>query len=239
MKEQIKLLARLQEKDLEADRLRWKMRQGPEQIQDLEKELQAFEEDVEADKDHINELKKSQRQYEAEIDDGIAHIRKSRGRLMNIKNNREYKALLREIEETEKGNADKEDKALSCLEELERLNNEIESNEKDLSDMRDRIASEKTAIEKEIAHLHEEISGMDKSREGLMQTIDPRLLTKYEQIKASAGGVAVALVDNATCSECHLNIPPQMYNELQRQETMKLCPHCQRIIYWKKTEAAA
>ena len=239
MKKQINLLVKLQGKDRGLDRLRWQIREGPERLQGLEKELQAFEEDVEADKRRIRDLNKTQREYEAEIENGLACIRKSRGRLMSIKNNKEYRALLREIEETEKGNADKEDRVLSCLEELETLSKELEAKEKSLSAMRDRLETEKTAISKEVARVREELSDIEKSREKLVQTIAPQLLAKYEQIKARSGGIAVALVNNATCSECHLGIPPQMYNELQRQDSLKFCPNCQRIIYWKEAETSA
>lgn len=239
MKEQINLLVKLQQKDRVLDRFRRQIREGPERLQDLEKELEGVEEGVEADKRRIQELKKTQRDYEAEIEDGLAHIRKSQGRLMGIKNNKEYRALLREIEEAEKGNADKEDRILSCLEELEKLNKELEAKEKGLSAMRDRLESEKTAIAKEIARVQEELSDTEKSREKLVETITPELLSKYEQIKARSGGIAMALVNNATCSECHLGIPPQMYNELQRQDSLKFCPNCQRIIYWKEAETSA
>ncbi len=236
MKKQIDLLVELQEKDRVLDRLRWQTREGPERLQGLEKELEAIEDDVEADKRRIQDLKKTQREYEAEIEDGVARIRKSRGRLMSVKNNKEYRALLREIEETEKGNAKKEDRVLGCLEELEKLNKELEAKEKGLSGMQDHLESEKKAIAKEVARIHREFSDVEQSRKKLLQTIDTQLLTKYEQIKATSGGIAVALVNNATCSECHLGIPPQMYNELQRQDTLRFCPNCQRIIYWKEAE---
>jgi predicted nucleic acid-binding Zn-ribbon protein len=215
------------------------MREGPERLQGLAGELQRLEGNVEDDKERVQDLKKAQRQYEAEIEDAIAHIKKSRGRLMNIKNNKEYRALIREIEDTERGNADKEDKVLACLEELEQLKKQIEAREDDLAAMRNHIKSEEITVAKETAHVEKELSDMDGSRAELMQSIDSQLLVKYEQIKARGGGIAVSLVNNATCSECHLSIPPQMYNELQRQDALKFCPNCQRIIYWKAAEPAA
>jgi len=157
---------------------------------------------------------------------------------MNIKNNKEYRALIREIEETEKENAKKEDSVLDCLEELEKLNKELEAKGKGLSAMQDNLKSEEVTVAKEVGLVQKELSDMDKSRVKLMQTIDSQLLAKYEQIKAWSGGIGVAMVNNATCSECHLSIPPQMYNELQRQDTLKFCPNCQRIIYWKGSEPA-
>ena len=238
MKEQIDFLVKLQEKDREMDWYRLQLREGPKRLQSLEKELVELQEDVETYKRRIQDLQKAQREYETAIEDGIANIRKSRGRLMSIKSNKEYQALLREIEETEKGNSDKEDKVLGCLEDLEKLNKELENKDKDLSAMRDRLENEKTILAKELARVHEEFSRAEKSREKLIQTIDPQLLTKYEQIKTMSGGIALALVNNATCSECNIGIPPQMYNELQRQDSLKYCPNCQRIIFWKKTETS-
>lgn len=238
MKKQIGLLVELQSKDQAIDRLRWRIREGPERLEGLEKELQRLEGEVEDDKIRIQELNKAQREYEAEIEDGTAHIKKSRGRLMNIKNNKEYRALTREIEETEKENAKKEDRVLDCLEELEKLNKELEAKEKGLSAMQDNLKSEEVTVAKEVDLVQKELSDMDKSRVKLMQTIDSQLLAKYEQIKAWSEGIGVAMVNNATCSECHLSIPPQMYNELQRQDTLKFCPNCQRIIYWKGSEPA-
>lgn len=238
MKEQIRLLLELQNKDHAIDRLRRQMREGPERLQELAGELQRLEDNLEDDKKRVQEFKKAQRQHEAEIEDAIAHIKKSRGRLLNIKNNKEYRALIREIEGTERGNADKEDKVLACLEQLEQLNKQIEAREKDLSAMRDHIKSEEITTAKEAAHVEKELSDMDGFKAELRQSIDSQLIVKYEQIKAWSGGIAVALVNNATCSECHLSIPPQMYNELQRQDALKFCPNCQRIIYWKAAEPA-
>ena len=239
MKKQIDLLVELQSKDQTIDRLKWQMRKGPERLQGLEKELHSLEQEIENNKVRIEELKKAQREHEVEIEDGIAHIKKSRGRLMNIKSNKEYRALIKEIEETEKGNAEKEDKILVCLEELEKLSSEIEAKEDGLLALQDQLKSEEITTAREVADFKEELADVDSMKAKLLQTIDAQLLTKYEQIKARTGGIAVALVNNATCSECHLNIPPQMYNELQRQDSLKFCPNCQRIIYWKSVESQA
>ncbi len=236
MREQINLLVELQDNDHTLDRLRWQIRQGPEQLQDLERQISRLEEDIAFDRLRLQEVQKAQRQHEADMEDAVAHMRKSRGRLMTIKSNKEYRALLREIEETEKSNAVREDKVLACLEELEELTKEIEAKGERLSVLRDRLRGEEITIRAEMADLQEELSAVASTRAKLIENIDARLLARYERIKARSGGIAIALVNNATCSECHLGIPPQMYNELQKQDTVQLCPNCQRIIYWKGGE---
>lgn len=237
MKRQVDLLVKLQEKDQTIDQLTWQIRQGPERLKGLETQLQTLEQAIEDDKQRVEELKQAQREYESDIEDGVAHIRKSRGRLMGIKNNREYKALLREIEDTEKENTKREDNVLECLEEIEKINQDFELKEDELSALQDGLESERKAVDEEVARIQGELSSMEQGREGLMQTIDSNLLGKYKQIKTMTGGIALSLVNHATCGACHLGIPPQMYNELQRQDTLQFCPHCQRIIYWKEADS--
>jgi len=237
VKRQVDLLLKLQEKDQTIKQLRWQIRQGPERLKGLQAQLETLEQVIEADKKRVQELQQGQREYEGDIEDGVAHIRKSRGRLMGIKNNREYKALLREIEDTEKENAKREDKVLECLEEIEGLNQGFDLKENELSTLGDGLESERKAVDEEVARIQEELAKVEQGREGLMQTIDSNLLGKYKQIKTMSGDIAVSLVSHATCGACHLGIPPQMYNELQRQDSLQFCPHCQRIIYWKEAES--
>lgn len=239
MKKQIDLLVALQEKDRLIDQLGGQILTGPKRIETIETKLRSAEAGVESHKARIQDLKKSQRMYEAEIEDGIAHIRRSRGRLMTIKNNREYRALVREIEETEKENSSKEDKVLSCLEELENLAQELKDEEKAIVGLRETAESEKKAIEEELAERKKELSLVNEGKQELLRAIDRNLLGQYNRIKARSRGVAIAVVNNATCSACHMNIPPQMYNELQRQDSLQHCPHCQRLIYWKEAELSS
>ncbi|NVM22783.1 MAG: hypothetical protein HWN68_13505 [Desulfobacterales bacterium] len=233
MREQIGLLVKLQEKDRALNRLRKQIHEGPLQINELESEVGSLEDSLADDKGRIEDVKKLQHQYESEVEDAIGHIKKSKSRLMAIKSNKEYHALLKEIEDTEKANAERENKTLSCMEELESLNQVLESKGKDLSVMRDRLENEKRAIEADVRQAKEQVSQLEKGRGSMVEAIEPKLLARYEQIKARMGGIAIALVENATCCGCHLNIPPQMYNELQKGDSLKFCPHCDRIICWK------
>lgn len=236
MKKQIELLVELQKKDRLVIKIQGQIIEGPKRIKAIERKLQSAEADIESHKVRIRELRKSQRQYETEIEDGVAHIRKSRGRLMAIKNNKEYRALIKEIEQAEKEVSEREDRILVCLEDQERLAEELRSREEALAGMHEITERERAAIEKELVRMEEELSRLLENRKELLQAIDTNLLSRYNRIKASSGGIAVSLVNNATCSECHMGIPPQMYNELQRQDSVPHCPHCQRLIYWKEND---
>ncbi len=233
MKKQIRLLIRLQQEDLTLERLRRRVLEGPQQIKGFDREIAALEEDVEADKRRVEEAKKTQRQHEAEVEDGVEQIRKSKTRLMSIKTNKEYQALLKEIENIKGVNGAREDKVLECMEEIENIGEILKIKQRDLSATRIRLDNEKKAVEADIRDAEEQIAESEEHRQEMVSVLDPKLLTRYEQIMAMSGGTAVVMADNATCGECHMNIPPQMYNELHKGDSLKFCPHCDRIIYWK------
>ena len=68
-------------------------------------------------------------------------------------------------------------------------------------------------------------------RNEISSKIDSELIKQYEIIKSSARGIAIVQVIDSICLGCHMNIPPQMYNELHRENEMKTCPHCHRMLY--------
>ena len=117
MKKQIEMLARIQEKDRGLEELRQEIQEGPKRIQINELQMEDFDQKLDAEKSRMKEIEKLQRQYEGDVEDGIERIKKSKTRLLSITNNKEYQAVLKEIEEIGKAVEDKEDKILGCMEE--------------------------------------------------------------------------------------------------------------------------
>ena len=238
MKKQIEILAQIQEKDLRLEDLRQQILEGPKRIQENERELDGLEQSLEQEKNRIQETKKLQRQYEVEVEDSIERIKKSKARLLTIKNNKEYQAVLKEIDETEKAIQKKEDSILGFMEDMEHIQKTLDEKANDLSEIRDKVGNEIKAIQAEIDLARKRFSEEEKEREDIAKLVDTGILAKYENLKIARGGIAVTEVLNATCSGCNMNIPPQMYNELQRRDALRFCPNCERIIYWKNGDGA-
>lgn len=239
MKKQIEMLARIQVKDCGLEDLRQEIQEGPERILINEREVEGFEQRLGAERNRIEEIKKLQRQYETEVEDGIERIKKSKNRLLSIKNNKEYQAVLKEIDEIDRLVKDKEDKILGCMEEREKLQQSFEEKTKDLSIIRKQVEKEVEAIQTELDHAREKILEEEKERADMARDVDSEILNIYERLRIRKGGIVVSQVINATCSGCNMNIPPQMYNELQRRDALKFCPNCERIIYWANGDGAA
>ena len=91
-----------------------------------------------------------------------------------------------------------------------------------------------------MAEIEAKIAELRVERDKLAAEVKPDVLKRYGSIRMRRG-LAVVSVRNGTCQGCNMNIPPQLYNVLQRGQTIETCPSCHRIIYWEimKDPAAA
>ncbi|MBW1798169.1 MAG: hypothetical protein JRJ21_07170 [Deltaproteobacteria bacterium] len=135
--------------------------------------------------------------------------------------------------------------------EIEDLESRIEKSNTKLSNIKSNKEYSKAKIEKlrndveidrnkimeEMKALEQEFKRLEMERVSLGLTIDENLLKRYDFIRERKGGVVVSPVIKGVCQACHLDIPPQQFNELIRGEKMMACPNCIRIIYWGEDES--
>ncbi len=232
MKEQLSYLVELQKLDLIIGRIIGKKSELPEKIIQMDEEFAVFAKDVEESKKKFEELNKLQSEKEDKLKKGTDTIKKTKDRLLEVKTNKEYQAILKEIENIEKKNSEIEDEIISGLDQIDHMRTEVRKKEKDFETRRSQYEKEKKKAEIELSQLDHDLHDTEKRTDALRKQIRDELLKRYETIKGRRNGVAVALVWKEVCGGCHMNIPPQMYIELQRSADLLSCPNCNRIIYW-------
>ena len=109
----------------------------------------------------------------------------------------------------------------------------MKTKEADLDEQRRRYEEDKAEMAKELNSVAEELDICARKSEEIRKKIPAELLRKYEQIKNATRGVAVVAVWKEVCDGCHMSMPPQLYNELQKSNVLITCPNCSRIIYWE------
>ena len=237
MQEQINYLIQLQQLDNTIELALVHSQENPRKIALVDEETQKVQEAFQNFKKEMEEIKKQRRVLEREVDEFDQKIKKSQVKLMEVKTNKEYRAMLTEIEELKKFKAGKEDLLLEFLERAE----EGAKKEKVLKgEMEAKIAEGKLikkGLEKEARGYEEEISELNRKRKELGSRVDSTLLRQYEFLRERLKGMAVAEVREATCLGCHMLLPPQLYNELHRQDRIITCPSCLRILYLSASPA--
>jgi predicted nucleic acid-binding Zn-ribbon protein len=232
LKEQLLYLIELQELDLIIGRVIIKKRELPEKITQMDQEFRKNAASLEESRKIFEELNKRHSEKEDKLKRGIDTLKKTKERLLEVKTNKEYQAILKEIEMIEKKNSEIEDEIISVLEEIDHAQVVLEVKKNDYNTYKLQYEKEKKKIEEEISHLDVNLSDYQQKSNNLRRQIRSELHKKYETIRGARNGLAVVSAWKEVCGGCHMNIPPQLYIELQRSTELLSCPNCNRIIYW-------
>lgn len=232
MKEQMALLIDLQKIDQDIRTLNNKKQALPEKAGELDLDFQTRKDRMEEDRNGLEGLNKLHKEKESELKQGQEKLRKARERLQEVKTNKEYQAMLTEIETLEKGSGRIEEEILVLYDRIDERKVSLKSNEKDFEQYRGSYEAQRKKIDEELASIDGELVDQKKKFEALVPGLKPDLRRRYEMIKGRRNGIAVVSARSAICSGCNMNLPPQLYNELQRSEELIYCPNCNRILYW-------
>ena len=201
-------------------------------IEALEDQFHALETKYKEEYDRFESLKKSRIEFEQEIKEVESKIEKSEIKLSNIKSNKEYSAVLKEIEDMKKEKSRIEDSILHFMEEIDAAEKKCEKDKVELLDLKNQMDIDIEKIEREHEVLEKEGIELMAEREIHLQGIDQVLLKKYLFLQERMNGQAISAVIQGVCQICHMGIPPQKFNELMRGEALMTCPNCNRMIYW-------
>ncbi len=235
-KEQIAILLDYQNIEIEADNINAVLSSLPEKIDALDHKLSIVEQEIKEKEEALEALKKVYREDESDVQMNLSLAQKSDEKLMAVKTNKEYQATLKEIEKLKLANSKIEDKMLENLDRIEESEKGIEEKRRAFSKLKDEIQVEKSVIEQTTVDKKGELANLDERKMIVSAKIEPELLDRYSKLRNQLNGAAVAVVRDAVCYGCHMNIPPQMYNELHQTDTLKFCPHCYRILYVNDSE---
>jgi len=235
-KAQINNLIELQNIDLEKTRVRSFLKNIPSIINQFETRLHEVEQAIIEKESIISELKKEYRSLESDVQVNQDRIRKNNERLVSVKTNKEYHAILKENEDLNKKNSGVEDEMLKKLDFLDEDEKSVLEGRSELEKMQIQATEERESLNKEEEMEKKKLDSLLSSWEETSSKDDPKVMEKFNIARGQTNGNAVTAVIDSICQGCHMNIPPQMYNELQRCESLELCPWCYRIIYWQESK---
>lgn len=233
MREQMERLAILQILDLKIQGMQREKDEIPLRLATVEDAFKKEEEKVLGLKAEWERLQKERRQKEKELEEEVDRVKKTEARVFEIKTNKEYQAVLKEIESAKKLNRQREEEILGVLERLEEIQKNLKQSEKELESKRGDYQQQVAELQQRAASFDQKMAVEVKEREKRQKEIPPDLLSRYRMLLEKRQGVAVARVTNGVCKACNMNLRPQLYIELQRQETLIICPNCSRILYWE------
>lgn len=231
VEEKLQNLYELQRIDTEIDKIKTLRGELPLEVQDLEDEIAGLETRIENLKVELGELDKTASTRKMDIKKAEEAIKKYSEQLDNVRNNREYDALSKEIE-FQKLEIELQEKrireAQKAKAEKEAL---MEESKKRYADKVSDLEAKKGELNDIINETHKDEESLQSKSEELAATIDERLLTAYCRIRANArNGLAVVTVDRDACGGCFNKIPPQRQLDIRSRKKIIVCEYCGRIL---------
>lgn len=239
MKEQLALLRELQNIDLELDEI---LRQKNDIQSSLEENtgfLSKLVEDLEGQKAELDEIRAMQRQRKGELDEVQEQLTSRQKRLRDVGTSKEYNAVEKEIEVLKKSAEQTEEQLLHLVEVIESTEKSIGEKEGKITQLREGIAVEETEAGRQLNALDQNIERLNTRQVTARTEVNKRVISKYDFIRSRRSGLAVVAAKDAHCEGCYMSLPPQQFIEIQRGDTLEICPSCNRILYfWEDAQGA-
>jgi len=222
----------IQSIDIRFDEIKREKDESPKEIERLQENLDFLSNALEQGLSTIEELKKVRRTVERELEEVENKFQKSKSRLNDVKSNKEYQAVLKEIEELKELVFEKEEVVIKCMEDIEIQEEECAGNNGTRRESQKEYKNEQEEFSQRMKDLDKEVQSLNGKMAKLCQNVDKNLLERYNRLRKNLRGMVVTQVINTICQGCNLGIPPQQYNELIKGGSIRSCPNCNRIIYW-------
>ncbi len=229
--EKLTNLVNLQLIDSRVDEIQVLKGELPVEVSDLEDEIAGLEKRQEKIKDSISEMEVEISRHKANIKESEALVLKYGKQLDDVKNNREYDALSKEIELQKLENELSEKK-------ISEITNGLELKKESVDELADKLKKKKADLKTKAEELEKIISKTEKEEkkyakqaEAARKNIEGRLLKAYDKVRTTyRNGLAVVTVERDACGGCFNKIPPQIQLEISLRKKVIACEHCGRVL---------
>lgn len=232
------MLLSLQQLDDKLSAFGQKQKEIPERIQTMGHAVEKKRKRLEEKQHSLKDAFLKQRQLEKRLQESAEERKAKQKKLLDVKTNEEYKALLKEIEYAKKADSGTEDEVLVLFEEIDSLEKAIKQTETSVQEDEKNLQVETQLLENEVVEIDKQHQLLHNERKKIAAEMDPDVLKDYEKIRSWRSGQAVVTVRKEICPGCHMQVPPQTINEVLQTGEIRHCPFCMRILYCEIEESA-
>jgi hypothetical protein len=238
LKEQINKLIELQAVDSQIYSLQAEKDAQPGELQKLDLLFEEKKQHLAELEKKLLDLHKQRKDKELELASKEEAIKKTQTQLYQLKTNKEYSAMLKEIDGIKADASVLEDQIIQVLEQLDAAKAEIEKERQLLQQEEKRNSEAKNKVQVRIKEIDEKLNQLHAQRERVLPEVGPKILSQYERVLKNREWLAIVQVKDNACQGCFMNVPPQVINLIKMYERIVTCGVCQRILYIDENEPA-
>ncbi len=176
----------------------------------------------------------SVKELELDIESCRQQIVKLREQQFQMKSNAEFRALNKEVAHLQEKIRGLEDREIELMEQVEKAQTEVTRKQADMEKDNQRIQDQLQNLAQRCASLEQDILQIQKDRDAQAMNIASDWLARYNHIMDHKKDVALVSIENNTCGQCHMTLPPQVIHDTRKADSIVTCSFCGRILYWTR-----
>jgi len=232
MNADLEKLIRLHHVEADLKRVESDLAEVPRLRKEIEDRLARDRAHLDAAKAVLEASLKARKQNEAAVQDLEAKRSKYKGQLMEVKTNKEYTAVLHEIEGVERDIKAREDVILDEMEKAEALGQDVKREEADFKAVEADAKKENADLDARTATLGAEAQRLGKERDEVAASVPEESLALYRRV-AKQRGSGVAEAQEGMCQACHVRMRVQIWVEVRKNEQLFQCESCSRVLFYE------
>ncbi|NOY89429.1 MAG: hypothetical protein GXO93_08610 [FCB group bacterium] len=232
MQQKLELLLKLQVIDYDLGELERSKEYLPDMMENLTREIKEAQEQYDNSVESLEEAKIKQKNLELEIKTKEAELQKFQQQMMSIKTNKEYDALVAEIDSVKANISSKETELLETIDLVDLLENNIKDYKIKLEQTKENNTKQLSILQKKIDSIGDKVSGKEVERKVITTEIPKQLMSVYERVRKGKGGSAVVAVKKRACGACYKSLTPRKIQDIRRGDKILTCDNCGRLLYW-------
>jgi hypothetical protein len=232
-KRQLESLLRIQELALEIQAARAVVEGAPAKLEEAEARFRERNAEYVEFKDRYDAIDADRRARNLELLTLEDAKKKFQDSLMQVKNQREYAAVLKEIDAVKANIGDHDDAILKSMEEVEILKVELEARAAHIESEREIVEKERSEIEAAVTSALAVIEGATATRSEIESSLPADLVANLRRVEEGRRGLFLVKAERESCSACHVRIRPQVYQEIRQASRIHVCGNCKRYLYFE------
>lgn len=228
----LEMLMKLQVIDYDLGELERSKEYIPDMMDNLRKEILETEELYNRAEKDLSTSKVTLKGLELETATHQEELKKLQSRMLSIKTNKEYDALITQIDFVKGKIGDKEGKSLELIEKVEKLEESIGDYRKKAADIKDQNEKQLAILQEKMDSVGSKMSTIESERNGVIINVSKRTMSVYERVRKNRGGDVVVYVKKRACGACYKALPPHRIQEIKRSDQIITCDNCGRMLVW-------
>jgi len=230
LKDQLLQLVRLQDLILDTRAARSTVQGAPARIEEIEQRFRERNAEYVAVKQRFEALEEDQRTRSGELLQLEEHLKKYKADLMQVQNQREYAAMLREIDSIKASIAEHEEAILIDMEEIESTTKDLATHEEHIKAERESVARERAEVESASAESSQTIEVLTTERRSIESLLPRPLVAAILRLEEGRQGQVLSRAEEGVCQSCFVRVRPQVFQEIRRAQKIHYCSNCKRLL---------